>query len=64
MLPCPVVLQFDGVHPEALAVTIDTWGLDKMKGKREFLPWSQYRLQECSHGHAFMCLSRVSGRTT
>lgn len=39
MLPCPVVLQFDGVHPEALAVTIDTWGLDKMKGKRKCLPW-------------------------
>lgn len=35
LLPCNLP-QFDGIHPEALAVTIDTWGLEKMKGKREW----------------------------
>ncbi|KAL4443430.1 hypothetical protein ABPG75_011167 [Micractinium tetrahymenae] len=32
-LKLPRFLQFDGVHSEALAVTIDSWGLEKMKGK-------------------------------
>lgn len=33
LLKLPRFLEFDGIHPEALAVTIDTWGLEKMKGK-------------------------------